>query len=103
MAWVEQHGDGFRVRYRLDDGTIFTENGFTTQDAADNRAADVESDQRRHRFVDPRLASADSSRTCCAVSTPARQRPHPGGKPSDFPHVPAIARPPSHLHAADSG
>jgi hypothetical protein len=49
-------GDGFRVRYRLDDGTIFTENGYTTQDEADNRATDVESDQRRRRFTDPRLA-----------------------------------------------
>jgi integrase len=56
MAWVEKHGDGFRVRYRLDDATIFTEHGYATQDEADNRAADVESDQRRHRFVDPRLA-----------------------------------------------
>ena len=56
MAWVEQRGDGFRVRYRLPDGTLHTENGFPTQQAADNRAADIESDQRRERFVDPRLA-----------------------------------------------
>jgi hypothetical protein len=56
MAWVEKRGDGFRVRYRLVDGTVFSENGFATQDAADNRATDVESDQRRHRFTDPRLA-----------------------------------------------
>lgn len=56
MAWVEKRGDGFRVRYRLDDGTIYTENGFATQNEADNRAADVESDQRRRRFTDPRLA-----------------------------------------------
>jgi integrase len=56
MAWVEQHRGSFRVRYRLDDDTIFTEHGFDTQEEADNRAADVESDQRRRRFVDPRLA-----------------------------------------------
>jgi integrase len=56
MAWVEKHGDGFRVRYRLDDGSIFNESGFADQAEADNRAADVESDQRRRRFVDPRLA-----------------------------------------------
>jgi integrase len=56
MAWVEQRGDGFRVRYRLPDGTLYTENGFTAREEADNRAADVESDQRRDRFVDPRLA-----------------------------------------------
>jgi integrase len=56
MAWVERRGDGFRVRYRLDDGTIITENGFANETDADNRAADVESDQRRQRFTDPRLA-----------------------------------------------
>jgi hypothetical protein len=27
MAWVESHRGSFRVRYRLDDGTIFTEHG----------------------------------------------------------------------------
>ena len=56
MAWVEKRQGGFRVRYRLNDGTIFTETGFATQEEADNRANDVESDQRRRRFTDPRLA-----------------------------------------------
>jgi hypothetical protein len=56
MAWVEKHGDGFRVRYRLPDGALHSETGFTTRDVAENRAADVESDQRRDQFTDPRLA-----------------------------------------------
>ena len=57
MAWVEKHGDNsWRVRYRLDDGTIFTEHGYSTPDGAEQRATDVESDQRRNRFTDPRLA-----------------------------------------------
>jgi len=56
MAWIEHRGGTYRVRYRLDDGTIFTEPGFRTRGEADDRAADVESDQRRHRFTDPRLA-----------------------------------------------
>lgn len=55
MAWAEKRGDGFRVRYRLDDGSIFTETGFADRNEAENRAADVESDQRR-RFADRRLA-----------------------------------------------
>ena len=55
MVWVEKRGDGFRVRYRLDDTTIHTEYGYTSQQEADDRAADVESDQRRHQFADPRL------------------------------------------------
>lgn len=56
MAWVEGRRGSFRVRYRLDDGTIFTEHGFATQDDADKRAADIESDHWRNRFTDPRLA-----------------------------------------------
>ncbi|GLZ43626.1 DMT family permease [Actinokineospora sp. NBRC 105648] len=56
MACVEERKDGFRVRYRLDDGTVYSENGFASLDAAEDRAADVESDQRRRRFTDPRLA-----------------------------------------------
>ena len=56
MAWVEQHRGGYRVRYRLDDSTLITENGYTTRNDAEDRAADIESDQRRGRFVDPRLA-----------------------------------------------
>ena len=50
MAWVEKRGDGFRSRYRIHDGSLHSENGFTTQEA------DVESDQWLDRFVDPRLA-----------------------------------------------
>lgn len=54
MAWVEQRGGGFRVRYRTDDGGIATENGFPTKAAARERAADIESEQRQGTFVDPR-------------------------------------------------
>ncbi|MFD7656014.1 tyrosine-type recombinase/integrase [Actinosynnema sp. NPDC059797] len=44
------------MRYRLPDGSLFTESGFATREQAVNRGADVESDKRRGRFVDPRLA-----------------------------------------------
>ena len=56
MAWAEKHGDGYRVRYRLPHGSLFTERGFTSRQQAENRAADVESDRRRDHFVDPRRA-----------------------------------------------
>jgi hypothetical protein len=56
MAWVEKHGSGFRVRYRLSDGSVLSEPGFSTYRAAADRAADVESEQRTGAFVDPRLA-----------------------------------------------
>ena len=55
MAWIEKHRGGYRVRYRLDEDLI-TENGYPDSSAAEDRAADIESDQRRGRFVDPRLA-----------------------------------------------
>lgn len=38
MAWVEAKGTGFRVRYRREDGTVATENGFDTREAAKDRA-----------------------------------------------------------------
>lgn len=56
MAWVEKHGSGFRVRYRLPDGSVPSETGFTDYRAAADRAADVESEQRTGKFVNPRLA-----------------------------------------------
>lgn len=55
MAWVEKRGSGFRIRYRLPDGTLTSETGFTSRPEAVNRAADVESEQRTGTFVDPRL------------------------------------------------
>lgn len=56
MAWVEKHGGGFRVRYRLPDGDLTSETGFDNRTSAADRAADVESDLRLGTFVDPRLA-----------------------------------------------
>jgi integrase len=54
MAWVEKHGGGFRIRYRLNDGTLVSETGFDTTTAARARANDVESDTRRGTLTDPR-------------------------------------------------
>ncbi|WP_156754316.1 tyrosine-type recombinase/integrase [Actinokineospora pegani] len=54
MAWAEKHGNGYRVRYRLDDNRLSTETGFTTYDQARDRALDIESLMRTGKFVDPR-------------------------------------------------
>jgi integrase len=54
VAWVEHHGGGFRIRYRLDDGILVSETGFATKSAARARANDVESDKRRGTLTDPR-------------------------------------------------
>ncbi|KAA2262867.1 tyrosine-type recombinase/integrase [Solihabitans fulvus] len=54
MAWVEQSGDNtWRVRYRREDNTIGAIPGFTSQTTAQNHADDMESDQRRGRWIDP--------------------------------------------------
>ncbi|MBE1463814.1 integrase [Kibdelosporangium phytohabitans] len=56
MAWIERHGDGFRVRYRLDDRSIMTEPGFDTRDAAQDRIDDLNYEQRKGTWVDPRAS-----------------------------------------------
>jgi integrase len=54
MAWTEQIGtQSWRVRYRTSDGHTVSISGFATQRAADNYAADIESDQRRNTWLDP--------------------------------------------------
>jgi hypothetical protein len=54
MAWKEQTGEcTWRVRYYRD-GEIFTvREKFTTEQDALNYIADMESDQRRGRWIDP--------------------------------------------------
>ncbi|MCT2585592.1 hypothetical protein JT362_20955 [Actinophytocola sp. S1-96] len=61
MAWVEKHGSGYRIRYRLPDGTLTSETGFATRSEAAARAGDVEAEQRIGTFVDPRLAQTSVS------------------------------------------
>ena len=54
MAWAEKRGNTWRVRYQRDGGTLGSENGFTTKTAAAARATEIDADQRRDTFVDPR-------------------------------------------------
>lgn len=54
MAWAEKRGRSWRVRYQRDDGTLGSENGFPTRSAAVVRAEEIDADQRRDTFVDPR-------------------------------------------------
>lgn len=53
MAWVEQRGDSWRVRYRRDDGTIGDVSGFPNVTAASDYADDLESGQRNGTWIDP--------------------------------------------------
>jgi integrase len=56
MAWTEQTGKhAWRVRYPASDGHIASVSGFTSQKAADDYAADIETDQRRRLWIDPAL------------------------------------------------
>lgn len=63
MAWAEKQGSGWRVRLPLPDGTLGSEPGFATRTAAQNRAKEIDSDQRRGTFVDPR-AGQTTLRAC---------------------------------------
>ncbi len=54
MAWAERVSTrSWRVRYWKDDGSVGSVYGFTTKTAAQDAAADMESDQRAGTFIDP--------------------------------------------------
>ncbi len=54
MAWAERvSARSWRVRYWKDDGSVGSVYGFTTKTAAQDAAADMESDQRAGIFIDP--------------------------------------------------
>ncbi|MEU8140257.1 tyrosine-type recombinase/integrase [Streptodolium elevatio] len=55
MAWSEKHGTTWRVRYLKDDGTLGSENGYPDKDTADDRADEINTEQRRGTFTDPAL------------------------------------------------
>ncbi|MBB5808901.1 integrase [Saccharothrix ecbatanensis] len=62
MAWSEQHGKTWRVRYLKDDGTLGSVTGFPNKSSADNYADTLETDQRRGTWIDPaagRIAVAE--------------------------------------------
>jgi len=57
VAWVERtSGEHWRVRYRRGDGSVTSDGGYTTLRSAENRAREIEVDQRRHSYHDPALA-----------------------------------------------
>ncbi|BBG02797.1 integrase [Pseudonocardia autotrophica] len=54
MAWVcKSARSTWRVRFRRDDGSIGTVNGFASETAARQHAESMETDQRRGVFLDP--------------------------------------------------
>ncbi|MFD5089901.1 tyrosine-type recombinase/integrase [Amycolatopsis thailandensis] len=54
MPWPEQSGDdSWRVRYRRDDGTIGSVPGFPDETSANNYIADMDTDKRRGKWIDP--------------------------------------------------
>lgn len=54
MAFIEKSGKKtWRVRFPKDDGGFGTISGFTSKTAAENKAAEIEADQRRGQFLDP--------------------------------------------------
>ncbi|MGW0663508.1 tyrosine-type recombinase/integrase [Streptodolium elevatio] len=55
MAWSEKHGATWRVRYLKDDGTLGSENGYPSKPVADDRADEINAEQRQGTFTDPAL------------------------------------------------
>jgi len=53
MAWVEQRGTRWRVRYRNADGTVGTDSSHPTFTAADLRCKQVDIDQAYDTYLDP--------------------------------------------------
>ena len=53
MAWIEQRGSRYRVRYRLPDGTVGTDSSHPTRTAALLRAKQVDIDQACDTYLDP--------------------------------------------------
>lgn len=54
MAWVEKNGKYYRVRYYADDGTIGSLSDRYSKEQAEEVAENVNVDQRRGEFLDPR-------------------------------------------------
>jgi integrase len=62
MAWVEQRGTRWRVRYRQPDGTVGTDSVHPTKPAAELRRMQVDIDQATGTYLDPaagRITLAD--------------------------------------------
>ena len=62
MAWVEQRGNRYRVRYRDADGTVGTDSAHPTRVAALIRCKQVDVDQATDTYLDPmagRITLAD--------------------------------------------
>ena len=53
MAWVEQRGTRWRVRYRNSDGTVGTDSSHATFTAADLRCKQVDIDQAYDTYLNP--------------------------------------------------
>src|SRR2546429_6486355 len=53
MAWVEQRGTRFRVRFRLPDGSVGTDSSHPTKAAAQLRCKQVDIDQATDTYLDP--------------------------------------------------
>jgi integrase len=53
MAYAEKRANGWRVRYRLPDGTLGSEPGFPTKRAALEWGREQEVDVRRNEYIDP--------------------------------------------------
>ncbi len=81
MAWVEQRGARWRVRYRNSDGTVGTDSSHATLTAADLRCKQVDIDQAYDTYLDPNAGGSPSPNGCRSGAKDTRPDP-PSGSPT---------------------
>src|SRR5882724_951131 len=78
MAFVEKSGkNSWRVRYWKDDNTHGSIPGFPTKKAAQAKADEIDTDQRRGTFHDPDAGNSPSPNGRSPGSTPSTSPPPP--------------------------
>jgi len=78
MAFVEKSGNNtWRVRYWKADGTHGSISGFPSKKAAQAKAEEIDTDQRRGTFLDPTAGKLPSPTGHSPGSTPSTSPPPP--------------------------
>jgi integrase len=88
VAWIETHGDSYRVRYRLPNGKIGTEPGYPSRNAANRRVRELEDGaaplpgltpaQRANKIAEAAAPPAPTPPAAPAAPAPDSTREAPG-------------------------
>ena len=89
VAWIEQRGTRYRVRYRSADGTVGTDSAHPTRAAALIRCKQVDIDQATDTYLDPTRRPDHARRLGRALARHSPRRSRPEGRlrqPPPQPH-----------------